>query len=376
MQGRYLTSHLLQDLKSKMVFLGGPRQVGKTTLAQSFIRKFHEGHLAYMNYDYPEHARRIRNQEWPDSEQIIIFDELHKMKNWRGLIKGYYDILKNKHQFLVTGSARLDYFRKGGDSLLGRYRYYRLHPFSVAELNFAESAVYDLLTFGGFPEPLFERDSTNLRRWHTERLYRLIYSDLRDIERVSDIDKVHLLAEELPVKVGSPLSIKSLAEDLQVDFKTVKRWLTILDTLYYSYQLAPYGSPKIRAVKKEQKLYLWDWSSIQDTGIRFENMVASQLLKYCHFLQDTQGYRTELRYLRDTDKREIDFVVLSDKKPLFAVEAKLTKTKVSQHLSYFADRTDIPAFYQVHSEPSGYQSISEKISVMPFAAFCKKMKMP
>jgi predicted AAA+ superfamily ATPase len=370
---RYISSFIAADLKERMVFIGGPRQVGKTTLAQSFISDFQRSHPAYLNWDFPQHQKKIRNGDWPAAEKVIVFDEIHKMTGWRNLIKGYFDVLKQNHQFIVTGSARLDYYKKGGDSLLGRYRYYRLHPFSLNEVGATSENLRRLFKFGGFPESFLHRDEKFLRRWHTERLYRLIHTDLRDLERVSDIDKVQLLAEELPNRVGSPISVKALAGDLQVDFKTMRRWLGILDMLYYSFQIAPYGSPKIRAVKKEQKLYLWDFSQIEEPGFRFENMVACQLLKHCHFLQDTEGHRMELRYIRDTDKREIDFLVLQNKRPLFAVECKLSDKELSPHLKYFAERTPVPEFFQVHLEGSS-RRVSDRIMTIPFLDFCKLKK--
>ncbi len=175
------------------------------------------------------------------------------------------------------------------------------------------------------------------------------------------------------MKRGS-LSINSLANDIEADFKTIKNWLGILSSLYYCYQIPPFGSTKIRAVKKEQKLYLWDWSQIEKPGSRFENMVASHLLKYCHYLEDTDGIKAELRFLRDTDKREIDFVVLKDKKPAFAVECKTGESSVSPHLFYFRDRTSIPHFYQVHLGNT-HRQIDHRISMMPFSDFCKEIKL-
>lgn len=368
---RYLTAPIQKDLQRRMVFIGGPRQVGKTTLAQSFLKQYRDGHPAYLNYDFPDHKFRILNREWPAREKIIIFDEVHKMRGWRNLLKGYFDILKNSHRFLVTGSARLDLFSKGGDSLLGRYRYYRLHPFSLTEMGISRKNAMALFEFGGFPEPLFGKDAGDLRRWHRERLHRIIATDVRDLERIFDIEKVFLLAAELPRRVGSPLSVKALAEDLQVDFKTMERWISILENMYYCYRILPYGSPKIRAVKKERKLYLWDWSPIENPGIRFENMVAGHLLKYCHYLEDTQGFDMELRYLRDTDGRETDFVVLRDKKPLFAVECKFAETNLSPHVQYFAERTPVPVFYQVHFNAAGERQISDRIKILPFEEFVK-----
>ena len=357
-----------------MVFLGGPRQVGKTTLSQGLISNYHDQHPAYLNWDSEEDRRKIKEQSWPKSEKLLVFDEIHKYRNWRNFVKGLYDTLKNTHSFLVTGSARLDHFRKGGDSLLGRYHYYRLHPYSLPELGMTSENLRDLFKFGGFPEPLKERDDRTLRRWHRTRLTRLVRSDLRDLENVKDLDKVELLAEELPRRVGSPLSVKSLAEDLEVDPKTTKRWIEILDSLYYCFQIAPYGSPKIRAVKKEQKLYLWDWSQIEDEGLRFENMMASLLLKYCHFQEDVEGHKMELRYIRDTDKREVDFVVLKNKLPLFAVECKLKDQAPSSHLYYFKERMKIPQFYQVSLEGVERQ-IKEGITLISFKKFCEYEKM-
>jgi uncharacterized protein len=354
-----------------MVFLGGPRQVGKTTFAQALLKNYRDGHSGYFNWDDPEQRRKILIKDWPSHERLLVFDELHKYARWRNLIKGYYDTQKNLHSFLVTGSARLDYYRKGGDSLLGRYHYYRMHPFSLPEMGFTPDALEMLLRFGGFPEPCLKQNEKTLRRWHLQRLERIIREDLMDLERVKEISLVERLAEALPDRVGSPLSVKNLAQDLEVDFKTADRWIGILENLYYCYRIPPFGAPKIRAVKKEQKLYLWDWSQITDEGARFENLVASHLLKYCQYREDTEGYKMELRFLRDIDRREIDFVVLKDKKPLFAVECKTGEKQLSRHIPYFLERTSIPKFYQVHLG-SAHRSPTEKIELLPFSTFCRK----
>lgn len=371
---RYLTDLIKEDLTQKMVFLGGPRQVGKTTLSQSLIKKYKDGHPAYLNWDSDTDRKKIKNRVWPAKEKLIVLDEIHKFRGWRNFVKGLYDTLKNTHTFLITGSARLDMFRKGGDSMLGRYFYYRLHPFSLPELGLTLKNQKKLFKFGGFPEPLLKEDERFLKRWHGSRLSKLVRSDLRDLETVKDLDKVELLAEELPHKVGSPLSVKSLAEDLQIDPKTAKRWIGILDSLYYCFQISPYGAPKIRAVKKEKKLYLWDWSQVSEQGERFENMMACQLLKFCHYHQDVNGEKMELRYIRDTDKREIDFVVLKNKKPLFAVECKLNSKAFSPHIFYFKDRTPIEKFYQVFLEGEEMQK-DDLIKSVSFQTFCKLEEM-
>lgn len=371
---RYLYSFILEDLSSKMVFIGGPRQVGKTTFAQGLLKNYRDKHPAYLNWDREDHRVIIKNKTWPVDESLIIFDEIHKFKNWRSFIKGIYDTLKNTHSFLVTGSAKLDLLRKGGDSLLGRYHYYRMHPYSLPELGLTESNLKDIFKYGGFPEPLLAKSERTIKRWHIQRVDRLVRIDLRDFSFVRDIEKIHQLAEELPNRVGAPLSIKNLSLELEVDHKTAKNWVNTLENLYYCFTISPYGEPKIRAVKKEQKLYMWDWSQVESDGIRFENMMACHLLKYCHFHEDVYGERMELRFLRDTDKREVDFVVLKNKKPLFAVECKLHSDNLSPHIVYIQERTKISMFYQVHLDGKS-RNISDQIKILNFVEFCKIVQL-
>ena len=371
---RYITALVKADLKKKMVFIGGPRQVGKTTLAQSLIKNFKDGHPAYLNWDSDEDRRKIKARQWPKSEKLIIFDEIHKYKSWRNFIKGLFDTLKHTHSFLVTGSARLNHFRKGGDSMLGRYFYYRLHPYSLPELGYNANNLKLLFQFGGFPEPLIERNKKSLKRWHLTRVSHLVRSDLRELAHVVDIDKVELLAEALPAKIGSPLSYNSLAEDLEISPKTAKRWVSILDTLYYCFRIPPYGYKNIRSVKKEQKLYLWDWSQINSEGAKFENMMACILLKFCHYHEDANGDKMELKYLRDTDKREVDFVVIKNKRPLFGVECKINNDSFAKNIRYFKERTDIPLFYQVTLDGID-QHIDHNITMTSFSRFCQYENM-
>lgn len=375
---RYLFYAISKDLEKKMVFIGGPRQVGKTTLSLQFFKnKASEKNTGYLNWDYLADRSLILKDQLPLTESLLIFDEIHKYRNWRSLMKGLFDKYKNSIRFIVTGSARLDHFRKGGDSLLGRYHYYRLHPLSLMELNKAPTNqdLQNLLTYSGFPEPFFEKDETFLRRWQKERVQKVVYEDLRDLETVKEISLIELLVETLPSKIGSPLSLKNLAVDLQVSQPTVARWVTILDNLYLTFRISPYGAPKIRAVKKEQKIYFWDWTQNDEIGPKFENLVASQLLKYCHYREDTEGHKMELRFLRDTDKREVDFVVLQNKKPLFAVECKTGERVLSNHIKYFSERTNIPAFYQVHQGQKDYGK-EESGRVLPFVKFCKELGLP
>jgi len=374
---RYLAAPVQQALSRKMVFVGGPRQVGKTTLALGLLGADADpSHPAYLNWDHPSVPPRLRRGELPPDEPLLVLDEIHKYGRWRNLLKGIFDTERARRRILVTGSARLDYYRKGGDSLAGRYRYFRLHPFSLRELGPAAAApeLAALLKFGGFPEPLFAQDEAEHRIWHRDRLSRVVRDDLRDLEQVREISLVEHLVEMLPERVGSPLSVASLREDLQVDHKTAERWLQILENLYVCFRIAPYGAPRVRAVKKERKLYLWDWSGVPDPGPRFENLVASQLLKYCHWIEDTTGHAMELRFLRDTDKREVDFVVLRDRKPQFAVECKSGERSIGPALRYFAERTPIPHFYQVHLGERHY--VTGKVTVVPFVRFCADLGMP
>lgn len=373
---RYLFDYVLADLSSRMVFVGGPRQVGKTTFALQFLPEPFVTQPGYLNWDNPRVRQDLLRGELPPAPGCIVFDEIHKFARWRNLVKGFFDTRKPGASFLVTGSARLDYYNKGGDSLQGRYHYYRLHPFSLLELSSdpAKSDLDHLLRYGGFPEPCLRSDERFWRRWQRERQQRVIYEDIRDLEHVREISLVELLTEDLPRRVGSPLSIKSLKENLQVAHETVARWLEILERMYYCFRIPPYGAPKIRAVKKEQKLYLWDWSLVEGKGARLENFLACQLLKYCHFIEDTQGHRMELCFLRDTDLREVDFVVLKDKKPIFAVECKSGQDNLSPALVYFRERTPVTEMYQVHLGARDF--VKQGIRVMPLIRFLKELGMP
>jgi len=373
---RYLKNPVMNDLKSRMVFIGGPRQVGKTIFALTFLSEVTEKHPAYLNWDNVTTRSSLFRGELPSKEKCIVFDEIHKFGKWRNLVKGFYDTNKSERSFIITGSARLDYYSRGGDSLQGRYHYYRLHPFSLIELN-KEPSKEDfrrLLKFGGFPEPFLKGEEKFWRRWQNERTRRVVSEDIRDLENVKDISLLELLALELPNRVGAVLSVKNLKELFQVSHETVERWLKIFERMYYCFRIPPYGSPKVRAVKKEQKLYLWDWSLVPESGPRFENFIASQLLKYCHFIEDTEGYRMDLRFLRDIEKREVDFVVLEDGKPLFAVECKTGEKAINPSLFYFMDRTKIPKFYQVHEGNRDFEK--NGVRVLPVRTFCKELQLP
>ncbi|MBI3541198.1 MAG: ATP-binding protein [Deltaproteobacteria bacterium] len=359
---RYLTPFIAKDLSKKMVFMAGPRQVGKTTLAKAFLKKHHSE--AYFLWDNREDRQKLLKGQWPPNVDLVVLDEIHKYIKWKQWIKGEYDKKGSRFRFLVTGSARLDVYRKGGDSLQGRYHHYRLHPFSVAELEgqlprikpftpltFTNipnpDPLKNLFQFGGFPEPLFAQSETEHRRWQKERLERFFREDVRDMEALRDLSSIQLLADILPSRVGKPLSLNSLREDLQVSHRAISHWMDILERLYFVFRIRPYTTRRIQGLKKEPKAYLWDWSLVEDPGSRFENLVASHLLKFCHFLEDTEGYKIELCYLRDVNKREVDFLVTVGHKPWFVVEAKLSEENLHPNLNYFGERIACPLRYQV-----------------------------
>ena len=363
LKDRYLTKYILEDLLDKMVFVGGARQVGKTTLAKKIVAP-NFSTPCYYNWDSQNDRRMIMKSDWPGNADLIILDEIHKYKKWKSFVKGEYDTLKEKFKFMITGSARLDLYRKGGDSMQGRYHYYRLHPFSMSELTgkdhvpdvFEElplsaknenDTLLSLDRFGGFPEPFIKQNERTLRRWHNEKNSRLFREDIRDIQQLRDIAGIQLLSDMLPDRVASLLSVNSLREDLEVSHRAVTNWLNILETFYYCFRVYPFIGKNYRSLKKEPKLYLIDWSEISDEAKRFENFIASHLLKLVHFLYDYEGYGMSLNFLRNVDKKEVDFFVTVDNKPWFAVEVKIRDTSVSPHLHYYREKLNIPYCYQV-----------------------------
>lgn len=367
---RYLTPSIEKDLQKKMVFVGGPRQVGKTTLARHILGKNEEG---YLNWDNPEHREAILKRELPPSP-LWVFDEIHKYRGWRNYLKGLYDVLGKKQKILVTGSARLDFYRHAGDSLQGRYHYLRLHPLSVAELKISSAQDFQsLLNFSGFPEPFFEGSEVEARRWSREYRQRLIREDLLSLERVDDLSHIELLMLRLPSLVGSPLSINVLREDLQVSHKAVSNWLNIFERLYAIFRISPFGAPKIRAVKKEQKHYQFDWSLVEDLGYRFENLVASHLLKWVHLMEDTQGRDLELRYFRDVDGREVDFIVTEKGKVKWAIECKWEDAEIAKGLKYFKARFPSAEAWQISAVGKKDYLSGEGIRVSPALHFLKNL---
>ena len=358
---RYLLSQVQSDLRRKMVFVAGPRQVGKTTLARSL-----PGAAAgYLSWDIAAQRERILRRELP-AGKLWIFDEIHKYRSWRGFLKGIFDGRPRGQRILVTGSARLDYYRYGGDSLQGRYHMLRLHPFSAAELGLKKTGeLTELLTLGGFPEPFLAGSQAHARRWSREYRQRLVRDEVASLERILDLGNLELLILRLPELVGSPLSINALREDLQVSHKAVANWLDVLERLYALFRLAPFGAPQIRAVKKERKHYHFDWSVVPNDGPRFENLVASHLLKGVHFQQDALGRDLDLRYLRDTDGREVDFVVVEGKRPLLLVECKWADAPPDRSLRYLKVRFPEAQAWQLSAVGTKDYQTPEGIRIAP-----------
>ena len=331
---RYLFRQIEADLARKMVFIAGPRQVGKTTLGLSLPN----ADSGYLNWDISEHRERILRNELPLA-LLWFFDEIHKYHSWRNYLKGVYDGRPPGQQILVTGSARLDLYRYSGDSLQGRYHLLRMHPLSTAELGLdTQDDFLQLLTLGGFPEPLFSSSEVEARRWSREYRNLLVREDIATLERVHDLGNLERLMLRLPDLVGSLLSINALREDLQVSHKTVSNWISILERLYAIFRISPFGGPKIRAIKKAQKHYHMDWSLVTDQGPKLENMVACHLLKWVHFQQDTQGRDVDLHYFRDPDGREVDFIISEKGTPLSAIECKWSDARVDKNLRYWKTR--------------------------------------
>lgn len=362
---RRIQSPLIDDLAAKMVLLSGPRQCGKTTLVRAISA---ERGGSYLSWDDPSHRRLIQTQALDFDAPLFCFDELHKYRRWRGFLKGLYDTLGDAHEILVTGSARLDLYGHGGDSLQGRYYGHHLHPLTASEVAKRSLVSLDelpelprapvdaetidgLLTLGGFPEPFLSGSARSAARWRNAYAARLVREEVRELERIRELERVELLYDRLSDIVGSVLSINSLREDLEVAFETVRKWISILERLDAVFRVAPYGPPRIKAVKKEQKIYFWDWGRATSEAARFENLIAMHLLRLCHWARDVDGHRLDLRFFRTRMGHEVDFVLLRDRKPWMAIEVKLAEQPLEPGMRYLLERAAFPHAFQVHLRP-------------------------
>jgi len=388
MKDRYLRGpiKLLAFANGKMAFLSGPRQAGKTTLGRLLMAE--RARSRYANWDDVEFRRLwVKSPkavvafggkpEGDGGRPLVVLDEVHKARAWKQTLKGVYDTLNEPCDILVTGSARLDIYERGGESLLGRQIGFRLHPFSLGETERSEplspddalalvfetrraritparrqDSLIQLLTYGGFPEPFLKQSERFARIWRRGRTEKLVREDLRDLSRIPDLSRIEMLTALLPERAGNTLSIQSLREDLEVSFDTVKRWVGYLKELFYLFEVKPYTRSIPRTLKKEGKLYLWDWSEVEAPGPRFENLVAGHLLKAVHFWTDTGEATFDLHYLKDKERREVDFLITRDRKPWLAVEAKLSDSALTTAFGRFLPHLGCKRFVQVVKEPN------------------------
>lgn len=358
---RYLKASLQRDaLKNKkMAFISGPRQVGKTTLGRSLLKSDKN----YFSWDRPDFRKKWVREPASTLKDIhsgpVLFDELHKHKTWKSHLKGLYDQYGDRLPLLVTGSARLDLYKKGNDSLLGRYIPYRLHPFSVAEKKepptpdqiFHKNRVCypwkDLMALGGFPEPLLAGHEKKAQRWSRLQLDRLAFEDTRDVKNLSDLNTFRVLLDLIPEKVGSLFSFNSLREDLGVAYATVREWVLLSEILYYGFFIKPYSKNLKRSLRAEPKYYLYDILQIPDKPQRCENLTALHLLKAVHFWTDIGEGFFDLHFVRDKEKREVDFLITYDKKPWILIECKSNSKTPSGHMLYFSEKLGTVHNYQL-----------------------------
>ncbi|MCK5519676.1 MAG: ATP-binding protein [Candidatus Marinimicrobia bacterium] len=351
-----------------MALLSGPRQAGKTTCAKTLDNSY-----TYINWDNKNDREKILKgpdtiisaynlNTIEDRNKLLIFDELHKYSKWKQFIKGFFDVYSDKYKILITGSARLNIYKKIGDSLMGRYFNYRLHPLSIAEIqntNLRESEIKlpskvtrdtlkHFLEFGGFPEPFLKGNKRFYNKWRSLRTEQLIYEDLREFSNIKEIASIEILAEIMRHQAGQLVNYSSISKDLNNSVDTVKRWFTLLERLYYSFTIRPYFSNIPKSLRKQPKVYLWDWSYVADEGAKRENMIASHLLKAVHFWTDNGLGSYNLYFLRDKVKREVDFLVTKNEKPWILVEVKSSERKsLSPHLNYFNNLLNPPFAFQI-----------------------------
>lgn len=328
---------ILGDLSKKMVFITGPRQVGKTWLSKKISEKYKNP--IYLNYDSADDRDIIINRSWFGDHDLIIFDEIHKMSDWKIYLKGIFDTKNNEH-ILVTGSARLDTFNTSGESLAGRFFKYRLMPFTHEELGDDSKEVFKkLINRGGFPEPYLAEDDIDARRWRLQYSEGLIRDDILDFEKISDYKSLKLLFELLRKKVGSTISYSSLAEDIQISPTTVKKYINTLESLFIIFRVTPYSKNIARSILKDSKIYFYDNGLVKgDDGAKFENFVAVSLLRHVYYKEDIEGIKSSLNFLRTKEKKEVDFALVYEDKIDSIIEAKVSDKTISKTLKYFNEK--------------------------------------
>lgn len=365
-----LKYHLAHD--RQMIFLAGPRQVGKTTCCKKI--QDYQPNFYYLNWDISAHRKLIIKRtddelanflefhKVTETRPVVVFDEIHKYKKWKQFLKGFFDLYEDKCRIVVTGSAKLDVYRRGGDSLMGRYFIYHMHPLSVGELVSPElrqseiippkkisSLQYDnLIKFGGFPEPFIKSNKRFSNNWQRLRNQQLLKEDIREFTQIQNIAELEQLTDLLVDEAGTMLNIAALANQLNVTEATLHRWIKTLKAFFYCYTIKPWHKNVRRSLRKTPKIYLWDWSMINDAGRRFENFVASHLYKAVQYWTDLGIGEYDLYYIRDKEKREVDFLVTKNKLPWFLVEAKLSNNGgITKSLHYYSKQLKVAHAFQV-----------------------------
>jgi uncharacterized protein len=360
----------IQSLR-QMAFLTGPRQVGKTTSCRTLADNGHyinwdkQGDRAIILKGPDEVASFLRLHQLKQSKPVVVFDEIHKYSKWKNFLKGFFDEYGLGASVIVTGSSRLDVYKRGGDSLMGRYFSYRMHPLSLAELtriNLSEKAVQypqrpspetldQLLAFGGFPEPFLKAQNRFSIRWKRLRGEQLVREDIRDLTRIQDIGQLEILMQSLTAQAGQLVNYTTLANRINASVDTIRRWLGTLQSFYFCFEVRPWSRNVAKSLRKQPKLYLWDWSLVSaEGGMRFENLVASHLLKSVHWWTDRGLGNFGLYFLRDKLGREADFLVTRDNMPWFLVETKSGSAKdLNPALAYFQNQTGAGHAFQVVS---------------------------
>ncbi len=347
---RNIYKGILHDLTKKMVFIVGPRQVGKTWLSKKISKEYKNS--IYLNYDNFEHREIIKKQSWSSDVDLIIFDEIHKMPNWKNYLKGVYDTKLESIHILVTGSARMDAFRKVGDSLAGRFFIRHLLPFTVAEIKNTDLKDYTKLLFerGGFPEPLLASSKDEANRWRSLYTESLLGQDVLEFQEVEKLNVIKQIFQLLKNKVGSPLSYNSIARDLGISPTTVKRYIEILEALYIIFIIKPYTHKISRSILKEPKIYFFDYGVIDDIGARFENFVALALYKHTILKDDSSGKKYSLGFLKTKEMKEVDFALADEKNNLLEIiEAKVSDFTASKTLEYFSEKYKVKATQIVYN---------------------------
>jgi uncharacterized protein len=339
---------IIRDLKKKMVLLAGPRQAGKTTLAKEIAKEFSSS--IYLTYDRLEDRKMILNESWLPSVELLVFDEIHKMPNWKNYLKGVYDTKHPNQKILVTGSARLEVFNQVGDSLAGRYFLNRLLPLSPAECEqvHVEYTLDRFLERGGFPEPFLDESLIEANRWRLQYIDSLLRVDVLDFENIQNLNAIRLVFELLRERVGSPISYVSIAGDVSISPNTVKKYIEILEALYIVFRLTPFSNNIARSLLKEPKIYFFDIGLVKgDEGIKFENLVALCLLKHSFAKMDYLAENYSLHYLHTKDRKEVDFALACDNQIEKIIEVKNSDHTVNAGLRYFHEKYQLPAMQVV-----------------------------